>query len=94
MKAFREKSPRSEARFFKGDIMRTDLSRYDNIIVFGVESLMEQLEVKMGNELVPNAIVVACRFPFPNWQPLLVEGTGIDKVWVYTVESIKEPLER
>lgn len=76
--------------FFKGDIFKTDLYKYDNIVVFGVDSLMEALEKKLLDELNPNAIVVACRFPMPNWEPVIVVGEGIDKVWVYNSQSLHE----
>ena len=76
-----------ETRFMKQDIFKTDLRKYDNIVVFGVESLMDQLEVKLLNEMSPNAVLLACRFPLPNWSPVYVEGEGHDRVWVYSRES-------
>ena len=44
---------------------------------------MEPLERKLDTELSPDGTVVACRFPFPTWQPSIVVGSGVDKVWLY-----------
>ncbi|CAF88769.1 unnamed protein product, partial [Tetraodon nigroviridis] len=44
---------------------------------------MEQLEQKLASELSSTAVVVACRFPFPNWVPERTAGEGIDTVWLY-----------
>lgn len=78
---------KNQISFYKKDIMKTDLKIYDNIVVFGVESLMDELEGKLKNELTENGSVIACRFPLPRWQHIHEEGEGIDKVWVYSHES-------
>ena len=44
---------------------------------------MQKLETKLEDELVENGIIVACRFPFPNWKPIKTLGVGIDQVWIY-----------
>lgn len=44
---------------------------------------MPSLEEKLERELDKQAVVVACRFPFPNWKPDQEIGVGIDTVWVY-----------
>lgn len=74
-------------KFFKKDIFKTNLRIYDNVIIFGVESLMMDLEGKLGTELKKDGLVAACRFPFPNCEPISMEGDGIDKVWVYNSQS-------
>lgn len=76
--------------FIKKDIFKTDLRVYDNVVVFGVESLMVELEDKFQKELVDDGLIAACRFPLPNWEPVHVEGNGIDKVWVYNRSSITD----
>lgn len=73
----------SNVTFYKDDIFRTDLSQYENIVVFGVESLMDALEAKLEREMREDAVLVACRFPLPNWTPAHIEGEGIDTVWSY-----------
>ncbi|XP_015264838.1 PREDICTED: protein FAM173B isoform X2 [Gekko japonicus] len=50
---------------------------------------MLQLEDKLGEELQPEAKVVACRFPFPHWKPSHSVGEGIDTVWGYHSESFR-----
>ena len=74
--------------FYKKDIFKTDLGIYDNIVVFGVEGLMTELECKLEHDLKSNGVLIACRFPLPNWVPVLIEGEGIDRVWVYDRTSM------
>lgn len=71
------------ATFLKQDLWKTDLSRYDNIVIFGVEQMMGEFEDKLDKEASPSSCVVACRFPLPTWQPMETIGTGVDTVWLY-----------
>lgn len=64
--------------------MQVDLSKYDNVVVFGVEQMMPDLEAKLLKELSRNGCVVACRFPLPSWTPTETVDEGIDMVWLYT----------
>ncbi|RUS78348.1 hypothetical protein EGW08_013899 [Elysia chlorotica] len=75
----------SQAKFFKKDLWKMDLCTYQNIVVFGVESMMPPLEVKLGQELKPGTNIVACRFPLPSWSPVTTLGEGVDTVWLYTI---------
>ncbi|KAH9519896.1 hypothetical protein Btru_071163 [Bulinus truncatus] len=74
-----------QAKFFRKDLWKTDLSSFQNVVIFGVESMMKPLEVKLEKEMLPDTHIVACRFPLPSWQPVLVLGEGIDTVWLYVV---------
>ena len=47
--------------------------------------MMDNLELKLFNELSPGSIIICCRFPFPNRKASSVIGGGIDTVWVYRV---------
>ncbi|GFN88132.1 family with sequence similarity 173, member b [Plakobranchus ocellatus] len=73
------------AKFYKRDLWKTNLSSYQNIVIFGVESMMAPLEVKMGQELNPGTNIVACRFPLPSWSPVTKLGDGVDTVWLYII---------
>ncbi|KAL5010178.1 hypothetical protein ScPMuIL_012483 [Solemya velum] len=75
----------TSANFYRKDLWKVQLAGYDNIVVFGVEKMMDPLEKKFARELSPHCQVVACRFPLPNWEPVLTVGTGVDTVWLYTV---------
>jgi len=78
----------SHASFHRQDIWKTNLSKYDNVVIFGVDTMMKELESKCAKEMESdNGVVVACRFPFPNKTPDLVVGEGIDAVWVYSSSS-------
>lgn len=52
-----------------------------------ISSQMLQLEKKLGDELLQDARVIACRFPFPHWRPNHSFGEGIDMVWAYDSKS-------
>ncbi|CAL1531368.1 unnamed protein product [Lymnaea stagnalis] len=71
--------------FFHKDLWKTDLSIYQNVVIFGVESMMKPLQEKLAKEMLPDARIVACRFPLPSWKPVLVQGEGLDTVWLYIV---------
>ncbi|RJQ36393.1 hypothetical protein C4552_03845 [Candidatus Parcubacteria bacterium] len=53
---------------------------FDIVTVYGLPSIMPDLEVKLRRELKPGSRVVSNAFPFPHWQPLKTEGT----VFLYT----------
>ena len=44
---------------------------------------MQDLELKLSNEMKPDCTVVACRFPFPKWKEIATIGEGVDCVWIY-----------
>ena len=74
---------RSQTSFVREDLWKHDMRQYNNVVIFGVEQMMEQLETKLAKELTPGSCVVACRFKFPNWKPDEEIGTGVDTVWKY-----------
>jgi len=69
--------------FTRHDLWKHDMSTYNNVVIFGVEQMMEQLETKLEKELLPGTVVVACRFKFPKWSPVQEIGSGVDTVWKY-----------
>ncbi|XP_065339289.1 ATP synthase subunit C lysine N-methyltransferase [Cloeon dipterum] len=78
---------RPRPRYLRTDLFRFSLAPFSDVVVFGVEQMMEELERKMRAELVSGARVVACRFPLPNWTPLAEFGSGVDTVWLYQAKS-------
>ncbi|XP_033112423.1 ATP synthase subunit C lysine N-methyltransferase-like [Anneissia japonica] len=78
------------AHFYRTDLWKTDLSNSQNVVIFGVSSMMQQLEQKLVNELQPGAAVVACRFPFTSWSPSHTIDEGIDSVWLYDITKVLE----
>ena len=69
--------------FARQDLWKSDMSKFNNVVIFGVEQMMRQLESKLENELVKGSVVVACRFKFPTWKPVQEIGVGVDTVWKY-----------
>ncbi|KAK0148548.1 Protein N-lysine methyltransferase FAM173B [Merluccius polli] len=87
-KAWREGVHHSTS-FHISDLWKVSFAQYSNVVIFGVPQMMDQLELKLSNELQSTAKVVACRFPFPNWVPDHTVGEGIDAVWVYDAKVFK-----
>ncbi|KAK9403674.1 hypothetical protein NXF25_008501 [Crotalus adamanteus] len=76
-----------DVNFYISDLWKVSFSQYANIVIFGVPQMMLQLEKKLGDELLQDARVIACRFPFPHWRPNHSFGEGIDTVWAYDSKS-------
>ena len=74
--------------FERRDLWKVDLGRFDNIVIFGVADMMEELSDKLEKEMSEDACVVACRFPIENWKPTEVIDDGIDSVWLYNKPNI------
>ncbi len=66
-----------------GDYWREDLSPYDVVTIYGLSSIMDRLEAKLGAELKPGAKVVSNVFVFPNLKPDKRE----DSIYLYTIPS-------
>ncbi|XP_015112761.1 protein N-lysine methyltransferase FAM173B [Diachasma alloeum] len=78
---FQGLSPKTE--FHRRDLLKFDLSSYDNVIIFGVPQMMEEIERKFIAELKNDSAIIACRFPLPNLKPIQTIGQGVDTVWIY-----------
>ncbi|XP_015363494.1 PREDICTED: protein FAM173B isoform X1 [Diuraphis noxia] len=76
-------------KFIRTDLWKYNLGPFTNIVIFGVEEMMLDLEKKFSAELSEGTVIVACRFPLPNLEPYLVVGTGIDRVWAYRISKTK-----
>ncbi|XP_044763129.1 ATP synthase subunit C lysine N-methyltransferase [Coccinella septempunctata] len=75
--------------FYRRDLWKYDVSKYNNIVIFGVEQMMENLEKKLIKECQNGSYIIACRFPLPIRKPIATIGCGVDTVWVYTIENNK-----
>ncbi|XP_069951614.1 ATP synthase subunit C lysine N-methyltransferase isoform X2 [Cherax quadricarinatus] len=73
----------SSTSFITQDLWKFNLQQYHNVVIFGVEEMMPELESKLVQELQQDGCVVACRFPLPSWEPVATIGEGIDTVWLY-----------
>ncbi|XP_001663417.2 protein FAM173B [Aedes aegypti] len=72
-----------QTKFYRKDLWKYDISGYNNIVIFGVEQMMADLEKKIEHEAKPDSTIIACRFPFPTLQPTKTIDDGINSVWVY-----------
>ncbi|XP_076241922.1 ATP synthase subunit C lysine N-methyltransferase [Calliopsis andreniformis] len=75
----------SQTTFIKQNLWKHNLSKYDNIVLFGVDQMMPDIEKKILTELQKECFVVTCRFPLPNMRAINKVGEGLDTVWIYKV---------
>ncbi|XP_011602096.1 adenine nucleotide translocase lysine N-methyltransferase [Takifugu rubripes] len=73
--------------FRREDLWKVDLTECKNITVFLAPSVLSLLQQKLQDELPDDALVVAGRFPFPDWAPCRVEGCGVDRAWAYNMQA-------
>ncbi|XP_061604559.1 adenine nucleotide translocase lysine N-methyltransferase [Phyllopteryx taeniolatus] len=69
------------------DLWKVDLTECKNITVFLAPSVLSPLQKKMEAELPDDALVVAGRFPIPDWTPCRTEGHGVDRAWAYNMQA-------
>uniref|UniRef100_A0AAQ5YC44 Adenine nucleotide translocase lysine methyltransferase n=1 Tax=Amphiprion ocellaris TaxID=80972 RepID=A0AAQ5YC44_AMPOC len=48
------------------------------------------LQEKLQAELPDDALVVAGRFPLPDWKPCRIEGQGVDRAWAYSMQAQRQ----
>lgn len=71
------------------DLWKVDLSTYKNVTVFLAPSVLSLLQKKLLAELPEDALIVAGRFPFPDWTACKVEGDGADRAWAYHIQELR-----
>ncbi|XP_029996932.1 adenine nucleotide translocase lysine N-methyltransferase [Sphaeramia orbicularis] len=76
------------------DLWKVDLSECKNITVFLAPSVLSLLQKKLQDELPDDALVVAGRFPFPDWTPCRTEGHGVDRAWAYNIQAQRQHILR
>lgn len=72
------------------DLWKVDLTKCKNVTVFLAPSVLSLLQEKLQTELPDDALVVAGRFPFPDWKPYKIEGHGVDRAWAYSVQAQRQ----
>lgn len=76
--------------FKRRDLWKVDLRDFDNIVIFGVADMMDDLSLKLENEMKENTRVVACRFEVKRWTPVEEIEDGVDSAWLYTKSSFSK----
>ncbi|XP_068435214.1 adenine nucleotide translocase lysine N-methyltransferase isoform X2 [Clinocottus analis] len=79
-----------EVSYRREDLWKVDLTECKNITVFLAPSVLSLLQQKLETELPDDALVVAGRFPFPNWTPCRIEGQGVDRAWAYRIQAQRQ----
>lgn len=80
----------SKTNFYTRNLWKHNLNSYDHVVVFGVDTMMEQLREKLAKEMGSQCQVIACRFPFISCVPEKEVGTGLDTVWLYTKSCLNK----
>lgn len=75
----------SSVSYRRENLWKVSLRDCYNVSVFLAPSVLPLLEDKLQAELPVGARVVSGRFPLPTWQPVVVVGEGLDRVWAYDV---------
>uniref|UniRef100_A0A7N9AVD5 Adenine nucleotide translocase lysine methyltransferase n=1 Tax=Mastacembelus armatus TaxID=205130 RepID=A0A7N9AVD5_9TELE len=76
------------------DLWKVDLTECKNVTVFLAPSVLSLLQEKLQAELPDDALVVAGRFPFPNWEPFRTEGQGVDRAWAYSMQAQRQHMSK
>ncbi|KAL4622723.1 protein FAM173A [Arapaima gigas] len=79
-----------QVSYLREDLWKVNLSQCKNITVFLAPSVLPLLQKKLLSELPEDAVVVAGRYPFPNWTAYRVEGEGVDKAWAYFIQAQRQ----
>lgn len=81
---------RGKVSYRREDLWKVDLTECKNITVFLAPSVLSLLQEKLQAELPDDALVVAGRFPFPDWKPCRIEGHGVDRAWAYNMQAQRQ----
>ncbi|CAH8524373.1 hypothetical protein MS3_00010819 [Schistosoma haematobium] len=65
------------------NMWKTNLSVYDTVLLFGVDSMMGSIEQKLNKELKNGSIVITARYPLPNIQAFKSIIDGPHSVYLY-----------
>jgi predicted RNA methylase len=80
------------ARVIQGDVLKTDLSRADVVIIYLVTSLNEKLRPRFEKFLKAGARVISHDFAVPGWKPTRTEKTADrhpHSIYVYEMPPVK-----
>lgn len=76
--------------FKRQDLWKVDYGQFDNVVIFGVADMMNELSIKLEEDMKDSCRVVACRFEIPRWKPVKEIQDGVDSAWLYTKESFQD----
>ncbi|CAI2727140.1 unnamed protein product [Schistosoma spindalis] len=75
--------PTPKVTFACKNMWKTNLSVYDTVLLFGVDSMMGSIEQKLNKELRNGSIVITARYPLPNIQASKSIIDGPHSVYLY-----------
>ena len=87
----RKEGVASEARVVEGDLLETDLTGADVVVIYLATSLNRELRPRMEKFLKPGARVVSHDYAVPGWKPARIEESdGKHRIYVYEMPPVKQ----
>ena len=87
----RKEGVASEARVVQGDLLETDLTGADVVVIYLATSLNQELRPRMEKFLKPGARVVSHDYAVPGWKPARIEeADGKHRIYVYEMPPVKQ----
>lgn len=77
--AWRKAGRPANVRFLRGDFFKTDLKRFDALVLYLFPDILDRLWPKFKRELRPGARIVSVDYPFSSLEPAKIielAGTG------------------
>ena len=91
LERIRKEGVASEARVVEGDLLTTDLTGADVVVIYLATSLNEELRPRMEKFLRPGARVVSHDYAVPGWKPARIEESdGKHRIYVYEMPPVKQ----
>lgn len=59
---------------YRKNFWNVDFSKYDVVMVYAIQHVMQNLEKKLRKELKPGSRVISNYFQFPHWEPTYTDG--------------------
>ena len=69
------------------------MSKYDIIVVFGVQEMMADLASKLKKEMKPDCLIVSCRSPITEYKSIFHLDEDIDSIWIYDKQALFQPVD-
>ena len=87
----RKEGVTSDARVVEGDLLETDLTGADVVVIYLATSLNQELRPRMEKFLRPGARVVSHDYAVPGWKPSRIEESdGKHRIYVYEMPPVKQ----
>lgn len=91
--SWKDKTELFKPVFKRANFWKINMTEYDLIVVFGVQSMMRDLASKLKEEMKPDCLIMSCRFPISSYKSVFKLEDELDGVWIYDKESLNNLIE-